>query len=216
MEHLYYRGMQTTSDTLNLIDDIFQGVVNGLAQDKRSILKQTRKKAATFDKKIKQTKSEINLVAKKLDDDSNTAFQHYTLVLDYLRQIGHNVIFITEPALEHVDHNHTPIDDFQVEHLNEIQASIQKICAQGVSIVKENKYQELPEVINYLLEGLEAMDRYSFKQIKRLKKQKTTSKNTKLYLDLLSETRALLLNLMNTLKSQRDLSIAGNYYHDNN
>ncbi len=216
VEHLHYRGLQTTSDTLNLIDDIFQGVVNGLAQDKRSILKQTRKKAAAFDKKIKQTKSEINIIAKKLDEDSNTAFQHYTLVLDYLRQIGHNVIFITEPALEHVDHNHTPIDEFQIEHLNEIQISIQKICAQGVSIVKENKYQELPEVINYLLEGLEAMDRYSFKQIKRLKKQKTTSKNTKLYLDLLSETRALLLNLMNTLKSQRDLSIAGNYYHDNN
>lgn len=213
-DSLYKHCNITTTQTLNIIEDVYNGVTIGLSKDKRKILKHSHKKAIAYDARIKKAKSKINLVASKLDENAYMAMQHYTLVLDYLRQVGHNMTFITEPALEHVDNNHSPILDYQAEQLANIQTSIQEVCAQAQQIVKENDYSKLPELLDHIMEGTLAMEEYAFMQIKKLKKNKSSSKNTKLYLDILAETKTLLLNLLNSLKCQRDLSIAAGYYID--
>ncbi len=203
----------SASDSFHLVSDVFEGMVNGLAKEKRKELNHTYKKAKSFNKKVKQAKGDIKFVIQRMDDEALTSAQYYTLVLDYMREIGHNLMFITEPSLEHVDNNHKPIGPNQTEHLRELNKDIASFVNTAVQIVTENSYQRLPDLFKESEEILANMDAYTMSQIKRLKKNKSGSKSTKLFLDILAESKSLVFNMVNLTKSMRDLSkMSGSYY----
>ncbi|OYT15408.1 MAG: phosphate permease [Bacteroidetes bacterium 4572_77] len=209
---IYKECKLNSTDAFHLISDVYSEMVTGLAEEKRKQLKHSYKKAKTFNKKVKSAKDNIGSVIEKLDEDSFNSAEYYTLILDYMREIGHNMNFITEPAYEHVDNNHKPIGDFQTTHLNEINLQIESFSTLAVEMITENKYNKMEELNAIEERLLRKMDEYTLAQIKRLKKQKSGTKNTKLFLDLLAETKTLSLNMINLVKSQRDLSkLAGLY-----
>ena len=115
-------------------------------------------------------------------------------------------MFITQPALEHVDNNHKPIGEKQQEHLADISGMLEKFSEISLSMIIENNYNRIPELVKMQEDILEMMDTYLMDQIKRLKKNKTGAKNTKLFMDLLAETKSLLFNMVNLTKSMRDLT----------
>lgn len=196
----------SATDALHLVTDLYGSMVNGLSEEKRKDLNHTYKKAKSFNKRVKKAKGNIKNVIERLNEDSLSAAQYYTLVLDYLRELGHNMMFITQPALEHVDNNHKPIGEKQQEHLADISGMLEKFSEISLSMIIENNYNRIPELVKMQEDILEIMDTYLMDQIKRLKKNKTGSKNTKLFMDLLAETKSLLFNMVNLTKSMRDLT----------
>ncbi len=202
------------ADTFHLISDLYTSVVEGLANEDRKSLKQTHKKAKIFNKKVKSDKNNIKNVIERIDEDSFNSAQHYTLLLDYMREVGRNMLFITEPALEHVDNNHKPIGEFQTKHLRLINEMLESFSSLALEIITENRYEKLDELIEKEENILSEMDGFVKEQIKRLKKKKSGTKNTKLFLDMLSETKMLSFHMLNLIKSQRDLSKLAGYYRD--
>lgn len=196
----------SATDAMNLVTDLYASMVSGLSTEKRKELNQTYKKAKSFDKRVKSAKGNIRNVIERLDEDSLSSAQYYTLVLDYLRELGHNMMFLTHPALEHVENNHKPIEDKQREHLADMSQHLEKFSEMSLTMIIENNYDKIPDLIKMQEDILEIMDTYLMAQIKRLKKNKTGAKNTKLFMDLLAETKSLLFNMVNLTKSMRDLS----------
>lgn len=204
----------SASDSFHLVADVFAGMVDGLANEKRKELSHTFKKAKSYNKKVKQAKGDIKNVIQRLDDDALNSAQYYTLVLDYMREIGHNLMFISEPSLEHVDNNHKPIGPKQTEHLNALNKDIESFVNTAVQIITESSYQRLPALLKQSEDILKNLDDYTMAQIKRLKKNKSGSKSTKLFLDILAETKSLVFNMVNLTKSMRDLSKIGGMYYE--
>jgi len=210
--HDLYRECSTnSSDAFHFVADTYTSMVKALSKEKRKSLKATAKKAKEFNKKVKSSKDNIKNVIQKLDENSVNSAQYYTLVLDYMREIGHNMVFITEPAFEHVDNNHKPIGEFQTMHLKDISEELNEFTSLAIVIVRENKYDKMPELLEIEQSILDKMDKYILAQIKRLKNYKSGTKNTKLFLDILAETKTLTFNMVNLVKSQRDLSKLAGY-----
>jgi len=203
-----------SSDAFHLISDVYSEMIEGLVNEKRKQLKHAFKKAKTFNKKVKSAKDNIYSVIERLDEDAFNSAQYYTLVLDYMREIGHNMVFIMEPAFEHVDNNHKPVGEFQTKHLREIGSNIEAFTSLAIEIITENRYSKMNELLAIEKLILDKMDEYIMAQIKRLKKNKSGAKNTKLFLDILAETKTLSFNMVNLVKSQRDLSKLAGYYHE--
>lgn len=204
----------SASDSFHLVADVFGGMVDGLANEKRKELSHTFKKAKSYNKKVKHAKGDIKNVIQRLDDEALNSAQYYTLVLDYMREIGHNLMFITEPSLEHVENNHKPIGPKQTEHLIALNSDIESFVNAAVQIITESSYQRLPDLFKQSEDILNNMDDYTMAQIKRLKKNKSGAKNTKLFLDVLAETKSLIFNMVNMTKSMRDLSKIGGMYYE--
>ncbi|NPD45933.1 MULTISPECIES: inorganic phosphate transporter [unclassified Lentimicrobium] len=204
----------SASDSFHLVADVFGGMVDGLASENRKELSHTFKKAKSYNKKVKRAKGDIKNVILRLDDDALNSAQYYTLVLDYMREIGRNLMFITEPSLEHVDNNHKPIGPKQTEDLSVLNKDIESFVNAAVQIITESSYQRLPDLLKQSEGILSNMDGYTMAQIKRLKKNKTGAKNTKLFLDVLAETKSLMVNMVNLTKSMRDLSKIGGMYYE--
>lgn len=204
----------SASDTFHLVSDVYSSTVEALVSENRKDLKQAHKKAKAFNKKVKLAKDNIKNVIQRIDEDSFTSAQHYTLLLDYMREIGRNILFITEPAFTHVDNNHKPIGEFQTMHLTEISEGLNSLSSLAVEVIVENRYEKLDELIAIEESILSRMDEFINMQIKRLKKHKSSTKNTKLFLDTLSETKMLSFHMISLIKSQRDLSKLAGYYKD--
>jgi len=204
----------STSDTFHLVADVYSTMVESLANENRKDLKQVYKKAKTFNKKVKVDKDNIKNVIERIEDESFGSAQYYTLLLDYMREIGRNMLFITEPAHEHVDNNHKPIGEFQTRHLFEVSELLRQFSSLAIEIITENRYDRMEELIAIQERILLEMDVYIKEQIKRLKKKKSGTKNTKLFLDILSETKMLSFHMINLVKSQRDLSKLAGYFND--
>ncbi|NOR87506.1 MAG: phosphate permease [Bacteroidales bacterium] len=214
VDDIYRECNLNSSDAFHLVADVFESMVVGLSHEKRKQLKHTVKKAKTYNKKVKLAKDNIKHVIERLDEESFNSAQYYTLVLDYMREIGHNVTFITEPALEHVDNNHKPIGEFQTLHLTEISDLLKTFSSVAVEIITENRYEKMDELLSIETTILSKMDEFIMAQIKRLRKKKSGAKNTKLFLDILAETKTLTFNMINLVKSQRDLSKLAGHYRD--
>jgi len=200
------------SDTFHLVSDVFTSTIDALTKEDRKALKQANKKAKTFNVKVKEAKDNIRNVIERIDEDSFGSAQHYTLLLDYMREIGRDMMFITEPSFVHVDNNHKPMGVFQTKHLKEVSRLVELFSSNAVEIITEKSYGKIDELLAIEEEMLSKMDDYVKTQIKRLKKHKTGTKNTKLFLDILSETKMLSYNMVSLIKSQRDLSIIASNY----
>lgn len=214
IDDIYLECNLSASDTFHLVSDVYASTVEALVTENRKELKQAYKKAKTFNKKVKQAKDNIKNVIQRIDDESFVSAQHYTLLLDYMREIGRNILFITEPAFIHVDNNHKPVGEFQTKHLRKISEMIDLFSSLAIEVITENRYEKLDELVDIEKNILAKMDEFVKAQIKRLKKHKSGTKNTKLFLDNLSETKMLSFHMLNLVKSQRDLSKIAGHYRD--
>jgi phosphate/sulfate permease len=208
---LYKECSTNSQDTFSFVADTFGSMVKALSTEKRKSLKANKKKAKEFNKKVKKSKDNIKYVIRRLDEGSMNAAQYYTLVLDYMREIGHNMVFITEPAFEHVDNNHKPIGEFQTLHLVDISKEMNEFSSLAIEMIVENNFEKMDILLEIEQTILDKMDRYILAQIKRLKNFKSGTKNTKLFLDILAETKTLTFNMINLVKSQRDLAKLAGY-----
>jgi hypothetical protein len=70
----------------------------------------------------------------------------------------------------------------------------------------EQKFDEIDALSKEANTFINRMDQFVMDQLKRLKKNKSGAKNSKLFLDIISETKSMVLNLVSLTKSVRDLS----------
>jgi Na+/phosphate symporter len=74
-------------------------------------------------------------------------------------------------------------------------------------IVKEGKYEKIDELIeerDQLLQSLKTLER---EQIKLIKDNQVSTRNSVLYFNIITETKNLLLYMINMVKAQRDFVV---------
>lgn len=204
-EDLYNDSKMSSVSALDIISNIYYHMVHGLNTEDRKELSKTKKKAKKFNADVKSAKDGLKYILPKFSDESIDCAQHYTLVLDSLRDLGNSIQYICLPAFEHVDNNHKPMGDFHQRNLNTISQSIEEICDKAKHIIMEQKFKEIDSLSEESHKLIAEMDVFVIDQLKRLKKKKSGAKNSKLFLDILSETKSMILNLVSLTKSVRDL-----------
>jgi Na+/phosphate symporter len=124
--------------------------------------------------------------------------------LDYLREIAHCVNYISEPCYEHVNNNHKGLLNVQKYELNKIIEEISKLISLIMEIVQKQAFTRQEVVLKHQAIILELLDQTRKTQIKRIKNMEAGTKNSLLYLNILAETKNLVLFMVNLLKSHRD------------
>jgi len=204
---LYEDSKLSSISALDILSNIYFHMVHGLNVEDRKELSKTFKKAKKFNKDVKSAKDGLKFILPKVADESIECAQYYTLVLDSLRDLGNSIQFITLPAFEHVDNNHKPMGDFHQENLESIAQSVEDICDKAKHIIMEQKFDDIEMLGEESKNLIDQMDELVINQLKRLKKNKSGAKNSKLFLDIMSETKSMILDLVSLTKSVRDLHI---------
>ncbi len=170
-------------------------------------IKQLRKAKKDIDKitsKTKYLKDHIKVIIDKLREESTDTAYYFVEVIDYMREMLHSISFIVGPALEHVDNNHKPLLKEQIEDLRELHKMHSQLLNEIIKSMETSDYSTQNEILEISQLYLENIVRINKKQIKRLKNAEVGTKNSMLFLNIISESKHLVLQAVNLYKSHRD------------
>jgi phosphate/sulfate permease len=115
----------------------------------------------------------------------------YILTVDYLEEMGKQVMHIIKSNLSHVDNNHKPLLPEQIEELQTLHNDIKERYKLVSDIFKDMDTSLLQKLYNSLPEFVQRTRNIRKNQIKRIKKHEVGTRNSVLYLSHLGEFRNL-------------------------
>lgn len=197
---------KSLDQTLTITQNSFEQMIEGLIDEDLKKLKRISKDIKELNVKVKAQKDGVHKVISKLQQDSIESGHYYVQVIDYQRELAHNLYYILEPVLKHVDNRHKAILPKQANELKELSKDVTKLLSVLTAIGKNNNYEKLDTAIELLNSLLSSINKFKKAQIKRIKNQEVGTRNSMLYTYMLAETRNLLMNSVNMVKAQRDFA----------
>lgn len=198
------------TSVVDSVSKFYSLAIHNLIKEDRKRMRKLNRKISELNQQSKELKNSIHMVLKKLEEDSIDTGPYYVQILDYIREITHCLRFIVDPVYEYLDNNHPPLIPEQVKDMQELDESISKFFNDIQHIIKKEKYKNLDKLIErqqYILNQIASMKK---KQIKLIKTEMVGTRNTLLYLNVLSETKNLVLYAVNMVKSHRDFILNEN------
>jgi len=192
------------------ISEIICDSIEGLAKEDLKKLKKSYKEVRKITIKTKSLKDQLNETISHLEEESIESGLYYVQVIDYLREMAHSITFITKPGYDHVDNNHKPLIPLQVEEFYDMARMIRELVSEITQCVKSNDYSALNDIINQQQKVLKFIDTLRKKQVKRIKANEVGTRNSMLFFGILSESKNLVLQGVNVLKSHRDFTAVTN------
>ena len=191
---------------LDRVSGIYTRTIEGISSEEYKKLKKAYKEVELVNQETKDLKDNVSITINKLEENSIETGHFYVQVLDYLREIAHSITFINKPCLEHVDNNHKALLPAQQNDLTELSEKI-KTFIRDISVsIRKNDFDSLPTRIQEQQNLIGFLDGIRKSQIKRIRANEVGTRNSMLYLNLLAETKNLMLQLVNLAKAQRDFS----------
>ena len=204
-ESIFESCNQYIIETLIAVSRVFKQTIIGLSEENRKKLKQTVNETEAVRKQVKQRRSNVHLTIHQLEADSIETGHYYVQGLDYMKEIINSLLHITRPSYDHILNNHRGLQEDQTRELLNLSTDVRELFKNILRIIKENRFNDIQYIIEEQRALLDKIHELRRKQLKRIKNAESTStKNNILYLDLLSETKNVLLYTINLLKAQKD------------
>ena len=190
---------------LNTVIKTFNETIDSVSKEDRKKLKEINKKVERLNDEAKSIKNNVHYTLNKLEEDDIETGHYYVQVTDYLREMAHSLTFIAGPSYDHIANQHKSLNKDQIRELKELNKQITLLFTNSMHIIENNTFEQIRDnVVNQQQETFDFIDEYRKSQIKRIKKKKTSTKNSILYLQLLNEMKNFTLHTVNLLKAQRD------------
>ncbi|MFV0375819.1 MAG: anion permease [Mangrovibacterium sp.] len=195
---------QVVNAVLN-INRIYSVAVESFLTEERTNLRKANEARETFDKKSKKMKNKVSDVIMKLQQSDSLDLGHfYVQLVDYLREVSHSLNYLVEPMREHLENNHKPFTNAQDEELRSFMADTNAFVNLTLHIVKEEKFDEIENIIKQRDELIVRLSALEKAQIKRIKNKEVNTRNSVLFFNIIAETKNLLMHYTNLIKAQRD------------
>lgn len=196
----------SVADVLQQVSGLYLKTLISFESEDRKQLKEATKEVEALNQQTKKMKTNIYRTVRKLQEESIDSGLYYVQVLDYLRETAHCLNYVTKPCWEHLDNNHKTFSDEQFYDINNLQVKVKGILQKSVNMIELDKYEQLPKLLEEQAKILEHLRLLRKTQLKRIKKEKSGTRISMLYLGILHETQNMMLHLVNLLKAQRDFA----------
>ncbi len=204
------------SNILSVLEKVIRNynkAIESIVEENRKKIKNVNKEIHDLNLETKELKDNLHITIQRMEEGSIEGGHYYVQVLDYLRETAHCCTFIANPIFKHIDNNHPPFTKDQIENILSLKEDITKLLYMISELIKTDNYSTIEEVLLLQTEILETTKTGRKKLIKSLKKEALSTKGSMLYLEILNESKNLVLYVINLLKSQRDFC---QFQNDNN
>jgi len=186
------------------ISRIYTQTLQCLSSEDHKMLRKLYKEAKELYQKERDRKNyEMLPTLVKMKEDAVDTGHYYVQVLDYLNEVSKSLAFITKSSFEYIDNNHTGLSDQQVADLESINREVSIVYSDIAKMLGTSDFTDFELVIkkrdnlfNLFAEKIKA-------QIKRVKANESGTRNSMLYLNIVSETKTMLLQSRNLMRAQR-------------
>lgn len=178
--------------------------LNGLINENRRDLRDIHAETEELSLYTKDIKNNSYKVIVKLQDDSIESTHFYIQVVDYMRETSHCLRHISGPVFEHVNNNHAPLIPIQTTELRALNEEVSTFFNSLLHVLKNKRFDNLTDVQANKDKVIEMIEKMQKKQLKLIKKQEVSTRNSVLYLNVLNESKNLILFYVSLIKAERD------------
>ena len=196
------------AEVASRVHKLFSNVVDDLSSHDINKLKKTDKHVSKLNQEVDELKDEVFYFIKSLDDSSVGASRFYILVLSYLQDIAQSISYISKVSYKHVNNNHKNLKQSQIKDLKTIDAELEAILKEIGEVFTNKSFEKLGKIIEEKQHTLNRVSESIERQIKRIRTEESSPKNTTLYFSILLETQDLINALINLLKLYEDFYLS--------
>ena len=183
---------------------IYTQTLTGLAEEDNRKLKKLYQEARDLYHSEKNRKDyEMLPTLVKLQEDAVDTGHYYVQVLDYLYEVSKSLMAITKSSFEHIDNNHQGLSEKQVADLENLNKEVSGVYQDIVDMFRTSDFSDFEEILakrdgifNIFVENIKS-------QIKRVKDKESSVRNSILYLNIVHETKTMLLQARNMMRAQQ-------------
>ena len=189
--------------TMECATKIYDRTLIAVFKENRKVLRDMVKESNDLFYQSRERKYSLLPTLKKLQGgDVNTA-HYYVQVVDYLNEMTKALMHITRPAFEHIDNNHEGLSKEQTEDLMHINDEVESIYRHINNMLRTGDFSDLDMVLEMRDRLFEAIADAIKSEVTRINENRSNTKASILYLTILNETKSMVLQSRNLLKSQR-------------
>jgi len=188
------------------VSHILNRTYTNFFKEKHKELKLLRKESKKLTREIKQLREEIPNTLKKFEESDLESGHHYVQVVTYMVEMCNSLTHIVQPAFNHLDNNHA-FDKEQNGSLIEYNDQIKSFFEYLIILVKKKKYDQLDELVLRRDKMISLINDILYNRVKIIKKTQKGVKVSVTYIEMLSETKNLLLDVVHLVKA--DIQLLG-------
>ena len=201
-EDVLYSCTNTVCKTMEDVSSIYNHMLVALYTENRKVLKETVTQSEIMYKEANKRKYNMSSILKQLQERNIETGYFYVQVVDYLCEVSKALLHCTRPAYEHINNNHKSLSESQIMDLKVINDEVDNIFDKINKMLREKDFSGINDVM-HMRDALFITIADSIKnQIRRLKSQEMSTRASELYLNILNETKNMVLQSRNLLKSQ--------------
>lgn len=169
----------------------------------RKVLKETVTQSREIYELAKERKYNVISTVKRLDNQHIVTSHFYVQMVDYMSEVTKALLHCTKPAFEHVDNHHRPMTEEQIVDLKLVNDQVDEIFRKINKMLEDKDFSDFDSVL-VMRDALFGTIADAIKhQIRRIKSNdEASTKASALYFNILSETKTMVLQSRNLLKSQ--------------
>ena len=189
--------------TMECATKIYDRTLIAVFKENRKVLRDMVKESNDLFYQSRERKYSLLPTLKKLQGgDVNTA-HYYVQVVDYLNEMTKALMHITRPAFEHIDNNHEGLSKEQARDLMSINDDVESIYRHINLMLREGDFSEIETVLTMRDQLFESIAEAIKSELTRINEARSNTKASMLYLTILTETKNMVLQSRNLLKSQQ-------------
>ena len=202
-ESLVNNTMTAVSDTIKATTRIYNRTIVALLKENRKALKDLSTEASEMYEENRRLKYSIASTLRETYGSDLNLSLYYVQILDYLNEMTKSLVHITRPSFEHIDNNHTGLSHIQTETLMSINADVNEIYSRIIYMFTSNDFSTIDEVLLMRDNLFERLAQSTKEELGRITNGESNSRAGMLFLGIISETKTMVLQSRNLLKSRR-------------
>ncbi|WP_372946910.1 hypothetical protein [Mariniphaga sp.] len=156
-------------------------------------------------KKVEKSKENIFSIATNFESSLHSG--HYLIdIKDYQVRMVNSLSLFLDPMFEHLSNSHKPFIKVQGEELGLLKKEIDNLLVLSAEIINNNQVNEKNNMAGIQNKIYEMLNRMEVAQIKRIKSNQVNTRNSILFLNILSETKNMLNHASGLLISYNKLT----------
>ncbi len=181
---------------------IYDRTLIATMKENRSELQAMVKEANSLFYHSRDRKYTLMPTLKKLQHVDIYTAHYYVQVVDYLNEVTKALLHIARPAFDHIDNCHEGFSQEETRDLMDINDDVEEINRSINTMLRSGDFTELESVLEMRDDLFGRISEAMLAELSRIDASKTNTRASMLYLTILSETKNMVLQSRNLLKSQ--------------
>jgi len=189
--------------TMEQVTRIYNRTLVAVFKENRKVLKEMVQSSNRLFEEARDRKYGIMPTLRRLQQCDIDTGHFYVQVTDYLSEVTKALIHITRPAFGHIDNNHEGLSKEQIVDLMRVNDQVEAIFDKINDMLRTKDFSDLDMVLEMRDKLFDTIVEAIKNQLRRINGDPAASTRAGvLYLTILNETKTMILQARNLLKSQ--------------